>query len=74
MAKSTQDGTEVTAVEEQVAEAVDKETEQGFRGVKVDPTDNFAYTVAGVTSGAPTPETDEKAAAAAVAAARKSAL
>lgn len=37
---------------------VDKENDQGFRGVEVDPTPNENYTVAGVTSGAPTPETD----------------
>lgn len=42
----------------QVQEQVDKETEQGFIGTEVDPTPNSAYTVAGVTSGAPTPETD----------------
>lgn len=36
----------------------DKETAQGFRGVEVDPTPNENYTVQGVTSGAPTPETD----------------
>ena len=44
---------------------MDVETEQGFRGVKVDPTENFNYTVAGVGSGAPTPETDPEAARAA---------
>lgn len=49
----------------QVQEAVDAETDQGFRGLEVDPTPNEHYTIAGVTSGAPTPETDEKAAAAA---------
>lgn len=44
-----------------VQEAVDKETEQGFRGgEQVDPTPNENYTVAGVTSGAPTPETDHE--------------
>jgi hypothetical protein len=43
-------------------EMVDKETEQGFRGVEVDPTPNENYTLAGVTSGAPTPETDKGAA------------
>lgn len=43
-------------------EVVDKETEQGFRGVEVDPTPNENYTLAGVTSGAPTPETDDQAA------------
>lgn len=46
----------------QVQAAVDVETEQGFRGVEVDPTPNENYTVAGVTSGAPTPETDAEAA------------
>lgn len=43
----------------QVQERMDSYTEQGFRGVKVDPTPNENYTVAGVTGGAPTPETDE---------------
>jgi hypothetical protein len=51
------------AGQDQVQKAVDKETEQGFRGEKVDPTPDSAYSVAGVTKGAPTPETDEKAAA-----------
>jgi len=46
-----------------VQEAVDKETEQGFRGgPEADPTPNENYTVQGVTSGAPTPETDHDAA------------
>lgn len=40
----------------------DQETAQGFRGAEVDPTPNENYTVAGVTSGAPTPETDVDAA------------
>ncbi|MBA3587304.1 MAG: hypothetical protein H0W41_06680 [Chloroflexi bacterium] len=48
---------------DQVQAAVDKETEQGFRGTKVDPTPDSHYSVAGVTSGKPTPETDAKAAA-----------
>jgi hypothetical protein len=43
----------------EVQARVDKELEQGFRGVEADPTPNENYTVAGVTSGAPTPETDE---------------
>lgn len=34
------------------------EQEQGFRGSVPDPTPNDAYTVAGVTAGKPTPETD----------------
>ena len=41
-----------------IQEAMDAEQEQGFRGTKVDPTPNHAYTVAGVTEGEPTPETD----------------
>jgi hypothetical protein len=36
----------------------DIEQKQGFRGIEVDPTPNENYTVAGVTSGKPTPETD----------------
>lgn len=40
----------------------DKEAEQGYRGVVADPTPNSAYTVSGVTSGEPTPETDGGAA------------
>jgi hypothetical protein len=51
-----------SATAEQVQAKVDEETEQGFRGVEVDPTPNENYTVAGVTSGAPTPETDKGAA------------
>lgn len=52
-------------VADKVADNLAKETEQGFRGVEVDPTPNEAYTVQGVTSGAPTPETDDGAAEAA---------
>lgn len=48
---------------EQVQDKVDKETQQGFSGVEIDPTPNENYSVAGVTKGAPTPETDAKAAA-----------
>lgn len=43
---------------EQVQADTDKAEDKGFFGVEVDPTPNKAYTVAGVTSGAPTPETD----------------
>ena len=42
----------------EIQSTVDKETGQGFRGVEVDPTPNENYTVAGVTAGKPTPETD----------------
>ena len=55
----------------EVQRNVDKASEQGFYGVKVDPTPNENYTVAGVTAGKPTPETDEKAADAARAATRR---
>lgn len=45
----------------QVQATMDTWTEQGYRGVAVDPTPNENYTVAGVTKGAPTPETDADA-------------
>lgn len=48
-------GTPATATAQAI---MDKENEQGFRGIEVDSTPNENYTVAGVTSGAPTPETD----------------
>lgn len=50
---------EKDAGEAEVAAKVAEETEQGFVGREVDPTPNENYTVAGVTSGKPTPETDE---------------
>ena len=43
----------------QVQATVEEELEQGFRGTAVDPTPNENYTVEGVTSGAPTPETTD---------------
>jgi hypothetical protein len=51
-----------SSVSDKVADNIAKETDQGFRGVEVDPTPNENYTVTGVTSGAPTPETDDDAA------------
>lgn len=48
-----------------VQKRADEDTARGFRGVEVDPTPNENYSVAGVTSGAPTPETDDDAAEAA---------
>lgn len=50
------------STEDQVQAAVDEETSRGYNGIEVDPTPNENYTVAGVTSGKPTPETDEKTA------------
>jgi hypothetical protein len=44
----------------EVQRVADKEAEQGFRGVEADPTPNENYSVSGVTSGAPTPETDKE--------------
>lgn len=44
----------------QVDKAVAAEEEQGFRGVKADPTPNEHYTIDGVVAGKPTPETDPK--------------
>jgi len=45
------------ATSRQAKEAVEQETEQGFRGSVGDETPNENYTVSGVTSGAETPET-----------------
>lgn len=47
---------------DQVEERVGQENAAGLSGVEVDPTPNENYTVEGVTGGAPTPETDPKAA------------
>lgn len=43
---------------DEVQQAVDEAEDKGLLGVEVDPTPNENYTVAGVTGGAPTPETD----------------
>ncbi|GAB2718130.1 hypothetical protein [Streptomyces bullii] len=45
-------------VAEEIQKANDEAQAQGFFGVETDPTPNENYSVAGVTSGAPTPETD----------------
>lgn len=47
--------------QEEVEKNLQEEQDKGYRGNKIDPTPNSHYTVAGVTSGKPTPETDEKA-------------
>jgi hypothetical protein len=54
--KSTEKATEKAT--DEVQEAVDSETEQGFRGVEVDQTPNENYTVQGVTAGKPVPEAE----------------
>ena len=50
-------------VKAQVQEAFDEANERGYFGAVTDPTPNENYTVAGVTAGKPTPETDAKLAA-----------
>lgn len=52
--------TDGDAGQREAQQLADQATEQGFVGRKVDETPNENYTVAGVTSGAPTPETDPK--------------
>lgn len=56
--KPSAKGQQSTAASAQADKVIGQETAQGFRGTEVDPTPNENYTVAGVTSGAPTPETD----------------
>ena len=46
------------AAQRDVQKAVDKAEEKGYLGVEVDPTPDEHYSVAGVTAGKPTPETD----------------
>lgn len=46
---------------DEVKAAMDRATETGLFGVEVDPTPNEHYSVAGVTDGKPTPETDADA-------------
>lgn len=50
---------------DEVQQRMDRETAKGYSGINADPTPDHNYTVAGVASGAPTPETDPQAAAAA---------
>ena len=49
--------------EAEVQANVEEANEQGFLGTRVDPTPLENYTLGGVTSGKPTPETDDKLAA-----------
>lgn len=48
------------AGQDQIQQAFDEANDKGYFGEVPDPTPNENYTVSGVTSGAPTPETDEK--------------
>lgn len=58
------DKTDAKAAAGDLQAKVDAEQEQGYRGTKVDPTPNAAYTVKGVTGTPdPTPETDPALAA-----------
>lgn len=45
-------------VAKEVQRVTDEVQDRGFFGVEADPTPNENYTVTGVTSGKPTPETD----------------
>lgn len=49
------------AGQKEVQSTMDEATERGYLGSVPDPTPNSAYTIQGVTSGAPTPETDRGA-------------
>ncbi len=70
--KSGQSGSRTDdAGEAELQAIVDKESEQGYRGVVADPTPNDHYTLAGVAAGKPTPETDDAQADAAAAKARE---
>lgn len=55
--KTTQE-TPDDGVAREIQKATDEAEEQGYFGTAVDPTPNEHYTLKGVTSGAPTPETD----------------
>ena len=55
----------------EVQENMDAVLSQGYIGTEIDTTPNENYTVKGVTSGKPTPETDEKQADAVRQAARE---
>ena len=45
--------------ENEVAQRMEKELEQGYVGTVPDPTPNENYTASGVNEGLPTPETDD---------------
>lgn len=53
----------MASTKQPTAETSSPTEEPGLRGDEVDQTPNDNYTVAGVTAGKPTPETDDKAAA-----------
>lgn len=55
--KATQ-ATPDDGVAQAIQKATDEAEEQGYFGIAVDPTPNENYTLKGVTSGAPTPESD----------------
>lgn len=59
---STTRQTDTAKASTEIDKKINQENAQGFRGVEVDSTPNENYTVQGVTSGAPTPETDVESA------------
>lgn len=56
--KKSDDEVPMESGEQEVQAKMDEINAKGYDGTAVDPTPNEAYTVAGVTSGQPTPETD----------------
>jgi hypothetical protein len=64
------DSASTDAGQDEVQHTFDEANEKGYFGFVPDPTPNENYTVSGVTSGAPTPETDADAREAARKAAR----
>ncbi|MET9550538.1 hypothetical protein ABZY36_35335 [Streptomyces sp. NPDC006627] len=57
--KATQD-TPDDGVAQEIQRVTDEAEEKGYFGAAVDPTPNENYTLKGVTSGAPTPESDRE--------------
>jgi hypothetical protein len=55
--KATQD-TPDDGVAQEIQRVTDEAEDKGYFGTAVDPTPNENYTLKGVTSGAPTPESD----------------
>jgi hypothetical protein len=53
-----EDDEKVNPAQDELQERVDEAERKGYLGVEADPTPDRHYTVEGVTSGLPTPETD----------------
>jgi len=57
---STETAPDQDVGQQQVQQQFDEADDKGYFGDVPDPTPNDNYTVSGVTSGAPTPETDDE--------------